>query len=56
MGHHGAVGTRILAVEDDERIRSAVKLALEDEGWTVDEAGSGEGDRPVRRATRPTSC
>ena len=37
-----AVGTRILAVEDDERIRSAVKLALEDEGWTVDEAGSGE--------------
>jgi DNA-binding response OmpR family regulator len=36
------VGTRILAVEDDERIRSAVKLALEDEGWTVDEAASGE--------------
>jgi DNA-binding response OmpR family regulator len=36
------VGTRILAVEDDERIRTAVKLALEDEGWTVDEAGSGE--------------
>src|ERR671917_1239159 len=36
------VGTRILTVEDDERIRSAVKLALEDEGWTVDEAGSGE--------------
>jgi DNA-binding response OmpR family regulator len=32
------VGTRILAVEDDERIRSAVKLALEDEGWTVEEA------------------
>jgi DNA-binding response OmpR family regulator len=31
-----------LAVEDDERIRSAVKLALEDEGWTVDEAESGE--------------
>jgi DNA-binding response OmpR family regulator len=37
-----AVGTRILAVEDDERIRAAVKLALEDEGWTVDEAASGE--------------
>ena len=34
--------TRILAVEDDERIRSAVKLALEDEGWTVEAAGSGE--------------
>lgn len=38
----GDVGTRILAVEDDERIRSAVKLALEDEGWIVDEAESGE--------------
>jgi DNA-binding response OmpR family regulator len=36
------VGTRILTVEDDERIRAAVKLALEDEGWTVDEAASGE--------------
>jgi len=36
------VGTRILAVEDDERIRAAVRLALEDEGWTVQEADSGE--------------
>jgi DNA-binding response OmpR family regulator len=36
------VGTRILAVEDDERIRTAVRMALEDEGWEVDEAGSGE--------------
>ena len=36
------MGTRILTVEDDERIRAAVKLALEDEGWIVDEAGSGE--------------
>ena len=37
-----AVGTKILAVEDDERIRTAVRLALEDEGWEVDEAESGE--------------
>ncbi|MGD9702092.1 MAG: response regulator [Acidimicrobiia bacterium] len=36
------MGTRILTVEDDERIRTAVKLALEDEGWTVEEAASGE--------------
>ena len=36
------MGTRILSVEDDERIRTSVKLALEDEGWTVDEAASGE--------------
>ena len=36
------MGTRILTVEDDERIRTAVKLALEDEGWTVEESGTGE--------------
>jgi len=36
------VGTRILTVEDDERIRTAVRLALEDEGWDVVEAESGE--------------
>jgi len=36
------VGIRVLAVEDDERIRASVKLALEDEGWIVDEAASGE--------------
>lgn len=36
------MGTRILAVEDDERIRTAVKLALEDEGWTVVAAATGE--------------
>ena len=36
------MGTRILTVEDDERIRTSVRLALEDEGWTVEEAASGE--------------
>ena len=36
------MGTRILSVEDDERIRTAVRLALEDEGWTVAEAENGE--------------
>jgi DNA-binding response OmpR family regulator len=36
------VTTRILAVEDDERIRTAVRMALEDEGWDVVEAESGE--------------
>jgi DNA-binding response OmpR family regulator len=36
------VSTRILAVEDDERIRTAVKMALEDEGWLVEEAETGE--------------
>jgi DNA-binding response OmpR family regulator len=36
------VGTRILTVEDDERIRTAVRMALEDEGWDVVESESGE--------------
>jgi len=33
---------RILTVEDDERIRASVRLALEDEGWEVEEAPTGE--------------
>lgn len=33
---------RILLVEDDERIRASLRLALEDEGHEVGEAGSGE--------------
>jgi DNA-binding response OmpR family regulator len=33
---------RLLLVEDDERIRASMRLALEDEGYEVDEAGSGE--------------
>ena len=36
------VATSILTVEDDERIRTSVKLALEDEGWIVAEAETGE--------------
>ena len=36
------MSTRILTVEDDERIRTAVRLALEDEGWAVTEAANGE--------------
>ena len=42
MRHDAGVATRILTVEDDERIRTAVKLALEDEGWKVEEADTGE--------------
>ena len=36
------MATRILTVEDDERIRTAVRMSLEDEGWEVVEAESGE--------------
>ncbi|HEX4216955.1 MAG TPA: response regulator transcription factor [Acidimicrobiales bacterium] len=34
--------SRILIIEDDERIRSSMRLALEDEGYTVDDVASGE--------------
>ncbi len=36
------MATHILTVEDDERIRTAVRMALEDEGWQVHEADTGE--------------
>ena len=36
------MGERILVVEDDDRIRAMLRLALEDEGYEVDEASSGE--------------
>jgi DNA-binding response OmpR family regulator len=34
--------SRILLVEDDERIRTSMRLSLEDEGYEVEEAESGE--------------
>ena len=36
------MASHILLVEDDERIRTSMRLALEDEGYDVAEAGSGE--------------
>ena len=50
------MGTRILTVEDDERIRTAVKMALEDEGWMVEEADNGEDALEAFGRHPPTSC
>src|ERR1700722_16934810 len=36
------MASRILMVEDDERIRASTRLALEDEGYDVDEADTAE--------------
>ena len=44
---------RILTVEDDERIRTAVTLALEEEGWEVKETANGE-DALVAFAQNPS--
>jgi DNA-binding response OmpR family regulator len=34
--------SRILLVEDDERIRTSMRLSLEDEGYDIEEASTGE--------------
>jgi len=47
------MAVRILTVEDDERIRTAVSLALEEEGWEVEEAANGE-DALVAFAQNPS--
>jgi DNA-binding response OmpR family regulator len=36
------MANRILLVEDDERIRTSMRLSLEDEGYDVEESESGE--------------
>ena len=38
----GPVGARILVVEDDPGIRAGLRMALEDDGFVVEEAPSGE--------------
>ena len=39
---HGRVSPLLLIVEDDDHIRTALRWALEDEGYRVDEAVTGE--------------
>jgi DNA-binding response OmpR family regulator len=36
------MASQILIVEDDERIRASMRLALEDEGYEITEVGSSE--------------
>jgi two-component system, OmpR family, response regulator MtrA len=42
MGYDAGMTTTLLLVEDDARIRGALRLALADEGYRVVEAGTGE--------------
>ena len=44
--------SRVMIVEDDERIRLSMRLALEDEGYTVDDVADGE-DAVVHFAEQP---
>lgn len=36
------MAARLMIVEDDDRVRAAIRLALEDEGYVVDEAADAE--------------
>ena len=47
--------TRILLVEDDEAIRETTRVVLEDDGYTVDEATTGEEALSVF-GRRPSDC
>ncbi len=49
------MSTRVLLVEDDEAIRETTRVVLEDEGYTVDEAATGE-DALAIFGRRPPDC
>lgn len=55
MWKHEAVATRVLLIEDDDRIRETTRLVLEDEGYQVDEAASAESGL-VMFGQRSPSC
>ncbi len=44
---------KILAIEDDQRIRSALRLALADEGWQVEDTESGEEALQILSQSEP---
>lgn len=48
--------SRILIVEDDDRIREATRILLEDEGYLVDEAVTGEEGLAVVEGASPLDC
>lgn len=49
----GTVSERLLLVEDDDRIRTVLRLGLEDEGYDVTEAVSAEAALEIMRSGRP---
>jgi excisionase family DNA binding protein len=46
-------GPHVLLVDDDERVRELVRVTLEYEGYTVEEAGSAEEGMAAIDAARP---
>ncbi len=53
MSERRATGLTVLVVEDDEDIRLAMRFALEELGYRVDEAGNGEEAIEVAWRTCP---
>ena len=51
----GGMATRILLVEDDEAIRETTRVVLEDDGYVVDEATTGE-EALAAFDRRPADC
>ena len=51
--HHGSVPDRLLIIEDDSRIRAALRMALEDEGYEIVDADSGETALAVFASATP---
>ena len=49
----GSGRSRVLVVEDDDRIRAALRLALGDEGYDVDDVGDAESAVERVRTDRP---
>ncbi len=47
---HASMPGRVLVVEDDDRIRTLLRVALEDEGYAVAEAESGEAGVEAMRS------
>lgn len=55
VGDPGGMAPRILLVEDDDRIRETTRILLEDEGYIVDEACTGE-EALARLPHDPADC
>lgn len=53
LGHNGHAVHDLLFIEDDDAIRLALRLALEDEGYTVREAPTGRAGLEAFHAREP---
>ena len=55
-GTMGRMPTRLLVLEDDDGIRTALRLSMEDEGYDVSEHADAEGRSTPSATSGRTSC